>query len=255
MAGISSGDPELDFLLAEDDEDGELQMAVALSMSSPLPPARFMDDPKEVERAISQSLESAAVEEKQRTLQKRKEDPELLEAALRASLIDLGPKGVSQAAKIMDTGDDSLGHAKVLKRTGTHRGAGAPFQRPIDPTLAPTPSSSSSPSGGASSTKPAESNALTSPSGGRAVAAAAASVVGKSNTRAGSKSSPLLQMQHAHAASSHAAPQEASRPGSRAGSKSMTRSQLQEAGRTLTTTTNSRMQEHGAGKGRKSLQS
>jgi len=47
------------------------------------------------------------------------------EAALRASCVDLGPKGISQAAKIMATGDESLGQASLLSKTGTHIGAGA----------------------------------------------------------------------------------------------------------------------------------
>mmetsp|Transcript_29431 Transcript_29431/g.67784 ORF Transcript_29431/g.67784 Transcript_29431/m.67784 type:complete len:285 (-) Transcript_29431:100-954(-) len=247
MTGFTSGDPDLDALLA-DEEDEELQMAVALSISASLPPTRFTEDPKEVERAISQSLELATVEEKQRSLQKRKEDPELLEAALRASLIDLGPKGVSQAAKIMDTGDDTLGHARLLKRMGTHKGAGAPFQRSMEQIVAPlTPSPYASSSATVatvtpteqnaltSPSKPTEENALMSPSGGRA---AAASVVCRSNARAGSKSSTLLQTQRGQVGGSHAVSQDAtSRPGSRAGSKSLvgTRSQLQDAGRALTT--------------------
>ncbi|CAJ1432514.1 unnamed protein product [Effrenium voratum] len=119
-----------------DDADPELQAALALSRAE-LPAPRHED---ELERAIAASLLEAAPErtpshasedvlralqlsqeehtkdQKRRDLlRKQEDDSELFQAALRASRVDLGPRGISQAAKIMATGDEKLGQQALAK--------------------------------------------------------------------------------------------------------------------------------------------
>mmetsp|Transcript_44114 Transcript_44114/g.104385 ORF Transcript_44114/g.104385 Transcript_44114/m.104385 type:complete len:322 (-) Transcript_44114:140-1105(-) len=177
---------------AIEEDDEEMQMALALSMSSPLPGPRYVDDAKEVEKATKESLEEAAAEEKKRADMRWKEDPELFEAALRASLMDLGPLGISQAAKIMATGDDTLGHAKVLKRTGTHTGAGAAFVRKdarssTEPAMTPSASLKASGSAQPTITSSSSSKMSLARSAENIVAAAASSSAASSPSKSPSK--------------------------------------------------------------------
>merc|ERR1711998_4890 len=89
-----------------------------------------IDDEDTVQKAIAESEKVAKEAEQRRIARDRAEDEgELFQAALRASRVDLGPRGISQAAKIMATGDMSLGHASVVKKTGSHTGAGGKFAR------------------------------------------------------------------------------------------------------------------------------
>ena len=56
-------------------------------------------------------------------MKEQEEGSELFKAALRASTLDLGPRGISQAAKIMATGDQHLGQARVLAKRPESRRA------------------------------------------------------------------------------------------------------------------------------------
>ena len=68
-------------------------------------------------RHLSHSIEEHSLDVKKRQLLREQEDgSELFRAALRASTMDLGPRGISQAAKIMATGDQGLGQARVLAK-------------------------------------------------------------------------------------------------------------------------------------------
>merc|ERR1719336_1828435 len=75
----------------------------------------------------------------------RQEDSsELFQAALRASRVDLGPRGISQAAKIMATGDETLGQAALVAKTGTHQGAGGRYNRSGASSSSATPNAAGS---------------------------------------------------------------------------------------------------------------
>lgn len=66
------------------------------------------------EEALKAS-EQAAAEDLEKIKQKHEEEDnsELFRAALRASCLDLGPRGISQAAKVFATGDATLGQPKA----------------------------------------------------------------------------------------------------------------------------------------------
>merc|ERR1719210_2423060 len=108
-----------------------IQEAMAASLGEPPPPdPGFIDDEDEITKAIKASELEAQRAEKMRLERMRQEDSsELFQAALRASRVDLGPRGISQAAKIMATGDETLGQAALLNKTNTHQGAGGRFTR------------------------------------------------------------------------------------------------------------------------------
>lgn len=111
-------------------EDRELQEALSLSAAVVPPEPKLMDDEDAIQRAIRESEEEAKAAEQRRIEVMRTEDEGVLfQAALRASRVDLGPRGISQAAKIMATGDLNLGQADVVKKTNSHLGAGGIFQR------------------------------------------------------------------------------------------------------------------------------
>lgn len=114
-----------------EEEERLLQEALALSVATPAPPEPgLVDDDDAIAKALKASIEAAEAEEVKRKERMRSEDDsELFQAALRASRVDLGPRGISQAAKIMATGDTSLGQAALVAKTGSHRGAGARFSR------------------------------------------------------------------------------------------------------------------------------
>lgn len=69
---------------------------------------------RELEAALKAS-ELAAQEdlERKNKLHEEEDNSELFRAALRASTLDLGPRGVSQAAKVFATGDPSVGQPKA----------------------------------------------------------------------------------------------------------------------------------------------
>lgn len=116
--------------LRDEQEERELQEALALSAETPVPEPNLMDDEDSIQRALRESEEEAKAAEARRQERMRSEDEgELFQAALRASRVDLGPRGISQAAKIMATGDAALGQASIVAKTGTHSGAGARFNR------------------------------------------------------------------------------------------------------------------------------
>merc|ERR1719210_1796006 len=104
----------------EEQEESELQKALALSAScEPPPEPGFLDIEDDIQQAIRASEAQAEAEAaRKRELMKQEDSSELFQAALRASRVDLGPRGVSQAAKVMATGDESLGQAGLLARTG-----------------------------------------------------------------------------------------------------------------------------------------
>lgn len=108
------------------EEERLLQEALALSVvEAEPPPPPYVDDEDELARVIRMSEELAKKEHEKEAARRRSEDAsELFQAALRASRVDLGPRGVSQAAKIFHTGDATLGQAAVVERLGTHTGAG-----------------------------------------------------------------------------------------------------------------------------------
>merc|ERR1711924_536580 len=111
-------------------EDTELQKALALSAEVAQPEPRLVDYEDAIMKAIRESEREAQVAEKKRIEAMRAEDEgALFQAALRASKVDLGPRGISQAAKIMVTGDESLGQAAVVLKTNSHAGAGGVFHR------------------------------------------------------------------------------------------------------------------------------
>lgn len=138
-------------LLKKAREDRDLQEAIALSANCSPPEPTMTDDEDAIQRAIRESENEAKAAEARRLEVMRAEDEgELFQAALRASRVDLGPRGISQAAKIMATGDTTLGQALVVAQTDSHKGAGSTFRR--------VPSGSALPGlGGAGSGEVAES--------------------------------------------------------------------------------------------------
>lgn len=142
--------------LRQEKEDSQLQEALALSSDSKPPEPKLIDDEDAIQRALRESEEEARAAEVRRLEALRTEDEgELFQAALRASCVDLGPRGISQAAKIMATGDTGLGHAALVKKTGSHTGAGSTFTRvPSGTALPPADSSSAGTSGPADRSRP-----------------------------------------------------------------------------------------------------
>mmetsp|Transcript_13017 Transcript_13017/g.22688 ORF Transcript_13017/g.22688 Transcript_13017/m.22688 type:complete len:354 (+) Transcript_13017:92-1153(+) len=65
--------------------------------------------------------ESTVEEERERIRQRHEEEDssDLFRAALRASCLDLGPRGISQAAKVFATGDPTIGQPKAGFDTST----------------------------------------------------------------------------------------------------------------------------------------
>lgn len=126
----SLGDAEKMRRLREEQEERELQEALALSAASPDPEPKLLDDEDSIQRALRESeLEAQAAEARRKELMRSEDEGELFQAALRASKVDLGPRGISQAAKIMATGDTGLGQAAAVAKTGSHSGAGSRFSR------------------------------------------------------------------------------------------------------------------------------
>eukprot|EP00929_Paragymnodinium_shiwhaense_P069967 TRINITY_DN35367_c0_g1_i1.p1 TRINITY_DN35367_c0_g1~~TRINITY_DN35367_c0_g1_i1.p1 ORF type:complete len:325 (+),score=86.90 TRINITY_DN35367_c0_g1_i1:147-1121(+) len=98
----------------EEEEERQLQEALARSTMEGFGPVAVNNEEDELMRAIRESEEQLAAEkEKKRKEQETEDSTDLFKAALRASCIDLGPRGVSQAAKIFATGDSSLGQPKT----------------------------------------------------------------------------------------------------------------------------------------------
>ncbi|CAK8989058.1 unnamed protein product [Durusdinium trenchii] len=112
-------------------EDLELERAIQASLYAR---RESPEDLKDVEAALKASQQDQEKDSKQRDLIKKQEDgSDLFQAALRASRVDLGPRGISQVAKIMATGDPNLGQAQVLAKRPesrstrpSHSGAGPP---------------------------------------------------------------------------------------------------------------------------------
>lgn len=75
--------------------------------------AQAAADEAELEAALKAS-EAAAAEHQERIKRQHEEEDgsDLFRAALRASCLDLGPRGVSQAAKVFATGDITIGQPK-----------------------------------------------------------------------------------------------------------------------------------------------
>eukprot|EP00435_Cladocopium_sp_Y103_P062692 s177_g24.t1 len=142
MDDAESCDPELEAALAlsrvdffgADEEDLALIAALEASQADVRPPAdtdldRALEaslfasavaleslgdeDPKEVEEALKASRQEHQKDAKKRDLIRKQEREG---AALRASRVDLGPRGISQVAKIMASGDPNLGQASVLAK-------------------------------------------------------------------------------------------------------------------------------------------
>mmetsp|Transcript_32864 Transcript_32864/g.104378 ORF Transcript_32864/g.104378 Transcript_32864/m.104378 type:complete len:311 (-) Transcript_32864:17-949(-) len=113
------------------DNPDEMQRALDESKACPLPRVPdFVDDQDELQRALEASNQEAEKEEKKRKERMRREDgTDLFQAALRASRVDLGPRGISQPAKIFASGDATIGQASVLAKTGSHMGSGGKFAR------------------------------------------------------------------------------------------------------------------------------
>lgn len=117
---------------AADAEDRALQEALKLSLAGEQapPPPDFVDDDDEIWKAIKASeLEAQKATKREQERRRREDDSDLFQAALRASRVDLGPRGISQAAKIMATGDGSLGQAGAVQKLSSHAGAGGKFER------------------------------------------------------------------------------------------------------------------------------
>lgn len=130
LASSREADERLQMMRQSDERN--LQMVLELSAQDVQPTERLTDNEDELERALKASEEHAAKEaKKEQELRRREDDSELFQAALRASRVDLGPRGISQAAKIMATGDTSLGQAAVVLKTNSHAGAGGRFNRSI----------------------------------------------------------------------------------------------------------------------------
>mmetsp|Transcript_1544 Transcript_1544/g.3633 ORF Transcript_1544/g.3633 Transcript_1544/m.3633 type:complete len:207 (+) Transcript_1544:54-674(+) len=126
----SQGESELEMALrasrlefARREEDDELQKALEASMFE-APPARRGSIPDaEIQGALRLSEEALAKDVKRAELIRKQEDgSDLFQAALRASKVDLGPRGISQVAKIMATGDPSLGKASVVAKMPSKMG-------------------------------------------------------------------------------------------------------------------------------------
>merc|ERR1712070_557275 len=137
----------------EEEEEFEMARAVALSLERQEVPGsttidealaaasllgvqgEYVDDPDELAKALRESEEQAARDaERIRRMHKEEDESALFQAALRASRVDLGPRGISQAAKVMATGDATRGQAKVVAKTGSHQGSGGRFSRePSEP--------------------------------------------------------------------------------------------------------------------------
>ncbi|CAJ1390753.1 unnamed protein product [Effrenium voratum] len=81
------------------------------------------------------------------------DDSELFQAALRASRVDLGPRGISQAAKIMATGDEKLGQQALAKPKCASRQSSRGF-KPDDSPGGSSPASARSASSPASAMLP-----------------------------------------------------------------------------------------------------
>eukprot|EP00434_Breviolum_minutum_P024904 symbB.v1.2.021994.t2/scaffold1933.1/size95709/3 len=102
-------------------EDLELEQALEASLFTGTPSdPPFQEDPKAVEKALKASEQEMGLEQekdakKRDLIRKQEENSDLFQAALRASRVDLGPKGISQAAKILATGDATLGQASLAK--------------------------------------------------------------------------------------------------------------------------------------------
>lgn len=62
-----------------------------------------------------QASEQTAADDLERKRQRHEEEDssELFRAALRASCLDLGPRGISQAAKVFATGDPTIGQPRA----------------------------------------------------------------------------------------------------------------------------------------------
>lgn len=145
---------------AEEDAERRKQAAAAADMA-------------ELEAALKAS-EAFAAEEAERIRKKHEEEDssELFRAALRASCLDLGPRGISQAAKVFATGDPSLGQPKAGFNTTTSGARGrrsrssmgaAPSYTGSEGAPAATQASETMQSEGRASPSPASRNGRTSP--------------------------------------------------------------------------------------------
>jgi len=77
-------------------------------------------DQAELEAALAASEEAFAEHAERVRKQHEEEDgSDLFRAALRASCLDLGPRGVSQAAKVFSTGDATIGQPRATYCTAT----------------------------------------------------------------------------------------------------------------------------------------
>lgn len=145
---LSASEEQAALLLARrrQEEDKLLQDAIQASLATPAPPEPgFEDDEDLIQKALKASMEAEKEAEKKRQeLRRSEDDSDLFQAALRASRVDLGPRGISQAAKIMATGDEALGQAKLVAKSDSHKGSGGKFSRKSLATLPSAASSSAS---------------------------------------------------------------------------------------------------------------
>merc|ERR1712151_980415 len=82
--------------------------------------AQAAADDAEIEAALRAS-EASAAEEAERIRKRHEEEDQsdLFRAALQASCLDLGPRGISQPAKVFATGDASIGQPSAGFNTTT----------------------------------------------------------------------------------------------------------------------------------------
>jgi len=127
-----------------------------MSCGPPVPKPEYVDDEDELQKVLRASAEEVEKETaKKAVLRKKEDDSVLFQAALRASCVDLGPRGISQPAKIFSSGDASLGQSNVVAQTGSHVGAGGRFKRASSTVASLSSSGSSSPPAlGSSRTRP-----------------------------------------------------------------------------------------------------
>jgi len=110
-------------LRREDDEERrflEASMQQAQADAQRRSEAAAAADQAELEAAFKASKEAAAEHAERVRKQHEEEDgSDLFCAALRASCLDLGPRGVSQAAKVFSTGDATIGQPRATYCTAT----------------------------------------------------------------------------------------------------------------------------------------
>jgi len=157
----------------------EAAFAEALAMSAMDRPKTPEFDDDEIQKAIRASAEEAS-SKKQATY----DEDDLLEAACRASLVDLGPRGISQPAKIMAAGDPSLGQQGLARSN-----SGAKLPNPKAERLSTTGKSIAQTSQGGSGSSSSSCHGMSTASGASSSGAASASSGSSSGGAASSSTS------------------------------------------------------------------